>query len=337
MRWIFRALISAHLVAAYVIGAQAQAPLQKIRVTIPVPVLPFYPLYVARDHGDFAKQGLDVEIITTSGDGPDVDALIAGSVQFTVSTPNRLFMAYEQGKPLLAVANLGNLMAIECWMNKETADKLGISVAMPLEQRLKALKGLTVAGTRPGAFTYLLLVEYAKRVGLEPQKDLKIIGIGGPAAMIPAIENNQVQVACNGSPAPEIAVSRGKAVMFTNNLNGGDPAYKNFLFEMLYVRPDFAKDNPETVRKMIRALVDAINFIQDGSDSEHLTILKKNFGGAPDDILLQSLHHMKPIFIRDVRITQEAIDKAGKFMLQTGVVTKLPNWTDVSSNAYVAQ
>jgi ABC-type nitrate/sulfonate/bicarbonate transport system substrate-binding protein len=106
---------------------------------------------------------------------------------------------------------------------------------------------------------------------------------------------------------------------------------------MLYVRPDFAKENPETVRKMIRALVDAINFIHDGSDSEHLTILKKNFGGAPDDILLQSLHHMKPIFIRDVRITQEAIDKAGKFMLQTGVVTKLPNWTDVSSNAYVAQ
>ena len=168
-----------HLMAAYIVGAQAQAPLQKIRVTIPVPVLPFYPLYVARDHGDFAKQGLDVEIITTSGDGPDVDALIAGSVQFTVSTPNRLFMAYEQGKPLLAVANLGNLMAIECWMNKDTADKLGISVATPLEQRLKALKGLTVAGTRPGAFTYLLLVEYAKRVGLEPQKDLKIIGSVG--------------------------------------------------------------------------------------------------------------------------------------------------------------
>ena len=53
-----------------VAGAQAQAPLQKIRVTIPVPVLPFYPLYVARDHGEFAKHGLDVEIITTSATVP---------------------------------------------------------------------------------------------------------------------------------------------------------------------------------------------------------------------------------------------------------------------------
>ena len=337
MRRLVFALVSVLFAAFYTVDAQAQAPLQKIRVTIPVPVLTFYPLYVARDHGDFAKQGLDVEIITTSGDGPDVDALIAGSVQFTVSTPNRLFMAYEQGKPLLAVANLGNVMAIECWMNKDTATKLGVSTATPLEQRLKALKGLTVAGTRPGAFTYLLLVEYAKRVGLEPQKDLKIIGIGGPAAMIPAIENDQIQVACNGSPAPELAVSRGKSVMFTNNLTGGDPAYQNFLFELLYVRPDFAKENPETVRKMIRALADAINFIHDGSDADHLVILKKNFSGAPDEMLLDSMHHMRPIFIRDVRVTQEAVDKAGKFMLQTGVVSKLPNWTEVSSNEYISK
>src|SRR3954470_13553422 len=119
--------------------ARAQA-LKKVKVTIPVPALTFYPLYVGRDQGFFAKQGFDVEIIQTSGDGPDVDALISGSVDFTVSTPNRLFMAYEQGKPLLAVANLGNLMAIECWINKEVAEDLGISLKSPLEQRLRALK-----------------------------------------------------------------------------------------------------------------------------------------------------------------------------------------------------
>ena len=47
----------------------------------------FMPLFVAADKGMFAKEGFEVEIIPTSGDGPDVDALIAGSVQFTISTP----------------------------------------------------------------------------------------------------------------------------------------------------------------------------------------------------------------------------------------------------------
>jgi NitT/TauT family transport system substrate-binding protein len=315
--------------------AHAQA-LKKVKVTIPVPALTFYPLYVGRDRGLFAKHGFDVEIIQTSGDGPDVDALISGSVDFTVSTPNRLFMAYEQGKPLLAVANLGNRMAIECWMNKEIAGKLGVSLEMPLEQRIKALKGLTVAGTRPGAFTYLLLIEYAKRFGLEPQKDVKIIGIGGPAAMIPAVENKQVAVACTGSPAPELAVARGKGIPFTNNINGGDPAYNNFLFELLYVRPDFAKSDADTVRRMIRGFTDAIAFIHDGPDAEHLAVLKKNFSGTPDDMLLAAMKNMRPIFVRDARITEESVVKAGNFMRQTGVVSKLPkSWTEIATNDYL--
>src|SRR5690554_1044725 len=101
-------------------GALAQ-DLKKLRITIPVPVINFYPLYVAADKGFFKEKGYDVEIIATSGDGPDIDALISGSVQFTVSTPNRLFTAYEQGKPLLAVMNLGNRVAMECFMNQGVA------------------------------------------------------------------------------------------------------------------------------------------------------------------------------------------------------------------------
>ncbi|MEJ0071287.1 MAG: ABC transporter substrate-binding protein [Pseudomonadota bacterium] len=171
------------------------------------------------------------------GDGPDIDALISGSVDFTISTPNRLFTAYEQGKPLLAVMNMANRMGIECAMNKAMAEKLGVTEATPLEQKLKALKGQTVAGTRPGAFTYLLLVNYAKRVGLVPQQDLQIIGVGGPNSMLPALENGQVAVACTGSPMPEFAVSRGKAIAFSHNLRGDDPAFDDFLFELLYARP----------------------------------------------------------------------------------------------------
>jgi NitT/TauT family transport system substrate-binding protein len=313
-------------------GAQA---LKKIRVTIPVTGLTFYPLYVGVDKGFFAKQGFDVEVTQTSGDGPDVDALIAGSVDFTVSTPNRLLTAHEQGKPLLAVMNLGNRMAIECFMNKETAAKLGVSVTMPLEQRIKALKGLTVAGTRPGSLSYLLLVGYAKRFGLEPQKDLKIIGIGGPAALIPAVENNQVAVACIGSPTPELAVSRGKAVMLTNNLGGTDREMDNWLFELLYVRPEYAKANPDTVRRMVRGFLDAIAFIHEGSDAEHMAILKKNFSGVPDEIIMAGMKNMRPIFIRDGRITEESVMKAAQFLIQTGVLNKAPKWSEVATNEFL--
>ena len=128
---LFAAALAGH-------DAQAQAR-QKIRVTVPVLSMMFYPLYYGQTKGLFPKEGMDVEVIVTNGDGPDVDALISGSVQFTVSTPNRLFTAFEQGKPLKAVMMLAKRMSIECAMNKQVADRLGITPQTPLDARLKAM------------------------------------------------------------------------------------------------------------------------------------------------------------------------------------------------------
>jgi NitT/TauT family transport system substrate-binding protein len=315
--------------------AAAAPPLKSVKVTIPIVGLAFYPLFAAADKGFFAKHGLDVEIVSTSGDGPDVDALISGDAQFTISTPNRLMTAYEQGKPLWGVMNMANRMDLDCFINKETAAKLNISLATPIEQRFKALKGQTLTGTRPGAFTYLLLVSYAKRFGLEPQKDVQLIGVGGGPAMMAAVENNNAAVACTASPTQEIAVSRGKSIMLTDNAQGKDPAFDNFLFEVLYVRPDYAKANPDTVKAMTGAMLDAIAFIMDAPDAEQLPILKKTFSGASDEILLAALKSTKLIYKRDGKITDEAVNKASDFLIQTGALTKKPPPSAITTNQFL--
>jgi NitT/TauT family transport system substrate-binding protein len=309
--------------------------LRKIKVTIPVSAINFYPLYVGVAKGYFAREGLDVEIISTSGDGPDVDALIAGSVEFTVSTPNRLMMSFQQGKRLLGVMNLSNRMWMECWMNKDLATSRGMTMSMPVEKRFQTLKGLSIAGSRPGSFSYLLALDYAKRAGLVPQQDVQLIGVGAPPAMIAAVENKQVAAACTSSPTPETAVARGKAAMLTDNTKGVDPTYDNFLFELLYVRPDFAAKEPETVKKMTRALLSSVNYIKTAPDAEQLPILKKYFSGSPDNILLESLAATRLSMRSDGRITDESVNKAADFLLRTGVITKAPQPKDVTSNAFL--
>jgi NitT/TauT family transport system substrate-binding protein len=150
----FGACLAIFMLAFGVVGAPGAAnaqTLKKIKITIPVPAFGFYPLYVGVDEGYFAKEGYDVEIVSTAGDGPDVDALIAGSVQFSLSTPNRLLSAHEQGKSLLAVMTTANRMGIECLMNKAFAERNGLKPETPLAEKLKALKGQVIAGTRPGA------------------------------------------------------------------------------------------------------------------------------------------------------------------------------------------
>src|SRR6201995_4937322 len=317
-------------------AAQAQQP-QKIKITIPTVSTIFYPLYYGQDKGIFAKEGLEIEIISTNGDGPDVDAVISGSAQFSISTPNRLFTAFEQGKPLKAIGMLARRMAIDCAMNRQVADKLGVKTDMPLDAKLKAMKGLTVAGTRPGAFTYVLLDIYGKRVGLTAQKDFQLIGVGGLASMLPALENNQIAIGCTGSPFTELAVSRQKAIRFTNNARGDDPAFDDFLFEMIYARPDYVAQNGDTARGFPPAVFASVAEILDSPSQSHMSMLKKLFGGVPDDVMLETFENTKRIYSRDGMVTPGAVQKAGAFMVESGAVKMPATFDQAADNGFLAK
>ncbi|MGM4903440.1 ABC transporter substrate-binding protein [Tardiphaga sp. 866_E4_N2_1] len=314
--------------------AQASAE-TKLRITIPVKALIYYPVIAATDLGYFKDEGIDMSVVTVGGDGPDVDALIAGSVQFSATTPNRLLSAYSGGKTLLGVMSLTNRIGINCFMNKERADQLGITETTPIDDKLGKLKGLVLGGTRPGAFTNLLAESYLKRTGLTPQKDAKVIGVGAGAAMMAATENKQIDVGCIASPTPEIAVSRGKSIMFMNNTQGDDPKYREFLFAMLYVRPDFAKTNEDDVRKVVRALQRALVYVKTTPFEKQLPDLQRQFGELDPAILKASLDNTQASIEPSGTISHRAYDAALEFMLATGVIDKPVPYEAVISGAYL--
>jgi len=317
-------------------GAADAQSLKKIKITIPVPAFGFYPLYAGVDQGFFAKEGYDVEIISTAGDGPDVDALIAGSVDFSLSTPNRLFTAHEQGRTLLAVMTTTNRLGIECIMNKEFAESKGLKPDSPLMDQLKALKGETISGTRPGAFTYLTAILYAKRAGLEPQKDVKVIGVGGPGSMIAALENKQTVFACTASPTPEMAEARKKSYQVTKNLAGGDPETDDFMYQILYVRPDYAQKNPAVVRSIVGGLLKAIAYIKDTPGQAQLPAIRKHFPGVPDDVALIMLENNKPAYKGDGVTTERSVERAYNFLKGAGILKAgVPDWKAIVSNDYL--
>lgn len=315
-------------------GQEAKA-VDQLRMTIPVPALVFYPIYVAQDKGFFAQQDIEMEVIQTQGDGPDVDALIAGSVQFTASTPNRLFTAFEQGKPLKAIMSVSNRMGIHCFISKEAAAENGISADQPLLERFKRLKGLTIGGTRPGAFTYLLAIDYLKRADLVPQDDAKVIGAGGASAMIAAVENRQIDMGCFASPVVELAVSRGKSEWFINNAQGEDPLFGDFLFELLYVRPDYAEENPEIVRRVVKALVDANEWILAASDDEHLEVLKPRFEAVEPEVLMAAIGNVKAAIEPNGCVSPQAVKAAVGFLQRVEMLKNTVPFEAVADNSFL--
>ena len=148
------------LMAGVVSPPPAAATLQNVKMTQPTHGLSFLPIYVARANRYFEAEGLDVETIVTGGDGPDVQALLARNVDFAASNPKHLYTTYLEEKPLLAVATLIGRCSINLVMHRDVARARGITEATPLAAKLKALRGLTIGATRPGALTYHLALYY---------------------------------------------------------------------------------------------------------------------------------------------------------------------------------
>jgi len=332
--------LAAVLLAAMSLAGASAAPAmadESLRIAIPVPVLSYYSVFVARDKGFFKDQGIDMEIVVTQGDGPDVDALIAGSVQFAATTPNRLLTAYQEGKPLLGALSIFNRIGINCFINKDKAEAAGIAEDTPIDEKFAKLKGMTIGATRPGAFTYLVAVDYLKRAGLEPQVDAQVIGAGAGPAMMAALENGQIDVGCIASPTPELAVSRGKSIMFTNNTQGWDAKYDEFLFSMLYVRPDFAKEKPEMVRKVVAALKEAMEFIVEAPFEEQEQILRDSFGDVDEAILRESLANTQAAIEPSGIISEKSYEAAVNFLIDTDAISAAVPYEAVIDNSFQAE
>jgi ABC-type nitrate/sulfonate/bicarbonate transport system substrate-binding protein len=111
--------------------------------------------------------------------------------------------------------------------------------------------------TRPGSLTDLKVRHLIRVGGLNP-KDIQIIAIGFPTALLTTLERGQIDGFAISPPTDLIAIDRGKAVMWVNNAAGADPSIDLFMMESLLTIEGFAKANPEIVRKMIRATKRAV-------------------------------------------------------------------------------
>lgn len=308
---------------------------ERIKLAQPVNSLSMMPLYVARANKYFEAEGIDLEVIVTGGDGPNVQALLAKNVEFAASGPHHLFIAHLEGKPLLGVANILNRCVINLVVQKEVATEHAITESTPLAVKLKSMKGLTIGATRPGAFTYHLATYFVKKAGYEPQRDVKIIGAGAGPTLLAALENRKVDIIVTSTPDPEMAVARGLGIMLINNSAGEDPDLREFLQTVLYVRPGYAHEKPDMVRRMVRAVVRANAWISRQSPEEISKAVQPFFPGIDSRLLAASVSTVQKGVRGDGRPTGAGAEAVQDILLRAGSLRKKVNFSDVFTNLYL--
>jgi NitT/TauT family transport system substrate-binding protein len=315
-------------------SAKAQSP-RKIRLTMPVVALTMSPVYLAQAKGYFAEEGLDVEMTSTGGGGPDIRALIAGEADFTFTTGDNVILAYQEGKPLVMVVSGLNKVFINWAMHKEVAKAKGITETTPFQEKLKSLKGLIVGVTNPAALTAHLAHFVIRKAGYVPQQDVQVIPIGAGPTWLAAMENRKVDVALTAPPVPETAISRGHAIMFINNAKGEDPAISEFLMENLVARPETLKKDPDLVRRMVRALVKANKWALSTTPEQVAEALRPTFAKTDPAIHLAGVRALLPTLSQDGRTTERSVQLTQDILEVAGLLKKRGAYSEIVSNDFL--
>jgi NitT/TauT family transport system substrate-binding protein len=318
------------------LAANAQTP-RKVKMTIPVVAHSMTPVYIAQSKGFFAEEKLEPDITSTGGGGPDIRALIAGDVEFSFTTGDNVILAQQEGKRLLMVMSALNKVFINWAMHKEAAKSKGVTESMPLADKIKTLKGLTIGVTNPGALTAHLAAFVVRKAGYNPQQDVNIVPVGAGPTWLAALENRKVDVALTAPPVPETAISRGFAIMFINNAKGEDPSIPEFLMENLIARPETVAKDPDLVRRMVRALTRANQWALKSTPEQVADALKPFMAKTPPDLLVAGAAAVQPTLNADGRTSERSFQTTQEILEQAGLLKKRVSYSELVTNEFLAK
>lgn len=315
--WIAAALVVfAFLAGGLLIPARGA---ERIKISVPIASTTFAPLYHAQAAGYFADEGLAVEVVVIPGPA-SLQVVIAGDATFGLIPGTYQLMAHEKGQRLPAVMSVLTRNAINIVMHKETARAKGITDKTPLLDRIRALKGLRLAGSTPGGLSHQMLLYYTLKVGLNPQKDVEIVGLGTDLARLAALEQRQVDVVATGTPSPEAAVSRGFGIMVVDNAAGEDPDFAEFMMDVLVTPYETIRQRPELVRKVVRALLKSSAWLLDHPAEQGVAFMKPALGRHDDTVILTGLQKTRLGIPRDGRVTERAVTLTQEFLRKVGAL-----------------
>jgi sulfonate transport system substrate-binding protein len=307
---------------------------EKVKITVPAPATAFAPLYHAHAAGYFASEGLDVEIAVVPGTA-SIQAVIARDAQFTMAPGTYQLMAYEQGQRLLSAMSILTRNAINIVLHKDVAAAKGIVDKSPLTQKVKALKGLRISGGTPGGFAHQVLNYHLIRAGLDPQKDIDVVGLGTTPALLAALEQRQIDGFATGTPTPEAAVARGFGVMVVDNSAGEDPDFAEFMMDVLMMTPETAKLQQALVRKVVRALLRSNAWMLDHPVEQALPFMKPALNRLDEAVILAGLQKTKLGVPRDGRITERAVTLTQTFLRTVGALKMTIPYDQIVTNEFL--
>jgi NitT/TauT family transport system substrate-binding protein len=229
--------------------------LKSVKMSIPTWV-GYGPIFVADDKDMFKPYGLDVELSIVDDTGSLRSALTARQIQFTATTADTFAMESAQGYPATCVMKLDESFGGDGIIaNKEITS-------------IADLKGKTIA-VEKGSVSHFFLLSLLAKEGITKQ-DVTIKFTPGAGESAAAFLGKNVDAAVTWEPY----VTEGTKSAASSHVLVTSREKPGLLVDILVVHQDYAKENPDAVKGMMKGWFDGLKYWQANQAEANAIIAK---------------------------------------------------------------
>lgn len=214
--------------------------------------------YVAKERGYYKKNGLDADLLFIPSTTTSVASLVAGDVQVANASGGGVASAVVAGADLVMVACYLNSLPYELVVNESI-------------KSAEDLKGKSVGISRVGSASDVAARALIRGLGLEPDKQVPIMQVGGPAERAASFRTGRIA----GFPSPPGIIYLTKGMPFRILISTADfPKRFEFPYICATTTKSYLSRQRETVKKVLMAHIEAMQYFKTHKDESKKIIAK---------------------------------------------------------------
>ena len=192
---------------------------------------------MAREAGHFKENGLDAKLVYMEGGRLSIQSLLSGSTQFMAGDAVSALTAVAGGADIVLLASAKNVLPYVFAVAKEI-------------RRFQDLKNRVVAVSQIGGRAGEIARMVFKNNGLDPDKDITYLAVGGTVSRLAALSGGRVHAAPISKGMVPAAEEKGLNVLEVEPIP--------LIIDALWTTRKYAEDNPAVIQRVARSYVSGI-------------------------------------------------------------------------------
>jgi NitT/TauT family transport system substrate-binding protein len=284
-------------------------PVAKLTIGALIPSFSSYTIYVAFEKDCFKEQGLDVTLESFPHGKASLEALMEGKVDFATSSETPFMHAVSKGGKICLVASM-----ITGEKHLAVVGRKDRGISAPKDLKGKRI-GVTTGSNGEYFLDTVLLLNGVSRdqvetVNVKPKKMFEVLKKGDVDAI--ATWNPQMSQALK-------ALGEKGVAFYAEGLYS--PAF------VISAKKEYVRKNPETVQRVVRALVNASQIIAEDPEGSRAIVARHL--GTDKDLLgaMSATYHFRITLDQSLLAT---LENQCKWAIGQGIAghKKIPNYLD---------